>query len=448
MNSAITRLLNPALDRLLRKPPLGPLAAFFVLCHLLGTFYIGLGPVTEYHTTSPDALQYVDLAGHVVSDGHFTLDGKTPSARREPGYVAFIALFVASGVVRPHDAAFANMWPVIVAQILLYGLAAYGLARFSARRFGPVAGVLCLFFVQAYWALFIYQHSLLSETVTMVSLAGAWLALGDWERVKRSWPALLGSAALLGYACLTKSILVLAVPPLVCLMWWRGGVPVLRSAIFAAVVLVMPMAWTARNYHHFGLPIMGSIDGVSSMYRGNILPFQQIPAPEKPEMPEEATRALAGMKSDVERYLWYKENGAKIVREEPVRYALQCFNRIIYMVTDFDVARMPGWRALLLFKNDQFMAMLLLALYLPALLRGNRKDFYVEATLLMFVVSLLLYGLVYGETRYIMPWVFMMAPFYAVAASRLIVEPLLLRLMPSFSRRVVRADAPSECSAA
>ena len=113
------------------------------------------------------------------------------------------------------------------------------------------------------------------------------------------------------------------------------------------------------------------------------------------------------------------------------------------MVVDFDVANSPPWRALLLFKNDQFMLMLLLALHLPALLRRYRGDFYMEGALLMFLASLFLYGLVYGETRYIMPWVFVMAPFYAAAAAHFIVEPLVLRLMPSLSRnaRVSRTVA-------
>ena len=403
---------------------------------------MGVYLAAEYHQSTPDSLQYAALASHLAVDGTFSLDGATPSARREPGYVAFIAAFVALGLVRPHDLIFANMWPVIVLQILLYGAAAGGLARFTARRFGSLAGLLCLLFAQGYWGLFTYQHLICSECAAMVALAGAWLMFGDWERMKGSWPALLGSAALLGYACLIKSILVPAVPLLVVLIWWRGRVPAFRSAIFASVVLVTPLAWTMRNYHHFGLPIMGSIDGVSSMYRGNVLPFTQIPTPEEPEMPEDARRALAGMTSDVERYHWYKAHAMDIIQEHPVRYGLQCLNRVVYMLTDFDVANTPKWRALFLFKNDHFMAMLLLAIHLPALLRRNNRDFYLEGALLMFLASLFLYGLVYGETRYMVPWMFVMAPFYAAAAAHLIVEPLLLRLMPSLARKTSHSTNP------
>ena len=51
--------------------------------------------------------------------------------------------------------------------------------------------------------------------------------------------------------------------------------------------------------------------------------------------------------------------------------------------------------------------------------------------LAMFVVTLGLYGLVYGETRYLVPWQFMMAPLYAAAASERIVSPLLARFAPA-----------------
>lgn len=431
MNIAFAQVLSPTVGRLLRKPPIGSLAVFFVLGHLAWLAYAG-GVVGSWdREISPDALQYVTLAGNLVEQGQFTLDGSTPSARREPGYVAFIAPFVSLGLVRPHDPAFANVWPVLVCQVLLYGAAAWGLARFSACRFGPLAGLLCLLFTQVWWGLFVYQYRLLSECVTMVSLAGAWLAIGDWQRLKSSWLALVGGALLLGYACLTKSIFVMTMPLLGLLMWLRGGVPLFRSAVFAVVVLAMPLAWTARNYHHFGLPIMGSIDGVSSLYRGNVLPFTQIPSPDEPEMPQEAKEALAGMTSDVERYQWYKSHAMEIMREDPVRYARQCLNRVVYMVSDFDVANTPSWRVLLLFKNDHFMVMLLLALHLPALLRRNRRGFYVEAALLLSAACLSLYGLVYGETRYMVPCVFVMAPLYASAAANLVVRPILKRLMPS-----------------
>ncbi len=129
------------------------------------------------------------------------------------------------------------------------------------------------------------------------------------------------------------------------------------------------------------------------------------------------------------------------MREDPVRYARQCLNRVVYMVTDFDVANTPSWRVLLLFKNDHFMVMLLLALHLPALVRRNRRDFYVEAALLLSAACLSLYGLVYGETRYMVPCVFVMAPLYASAAANLVVRPILKRLMPSLWCKYVPAQS-------
>lgn len=434
MNPAFNRLLSPALGRLLREPPLGLIALLFVIGHLSWLAFAGRVTSGWNREITPDCRQYIALTSHLVEKGIFSLDGQSPSARREPGYVAFVAPFMKAGFVEPHVLNFENLWPVIASQIVLYGLAAWGLARRTAGQFGPAAGLMCLFFTQGWWGLCVHQHRFLSECVAMVCLAGAWLLLGDAQRTRSSWMTLLGGAVLFGYACLTKSIFVLTVPLLALLMWWRGGVSMLRSAVFAAVVLALPLAWTARNQQQFGLPIMGSIDGVSSLYRGNVLPFTQIPSPEEPDMPQEAKTALAGMTSDAQRYVWFKTHALEIMRTEPGRYALQCANRAVYMLTEFDLASLPLWRLVLLIKNDHFMVMLILALYLPALLSGSRRDFFVEAALALFVVCLGLYSLVYGETRYLVPCMFLMAPLYAAAIMDLVVGPILRRFLPSLAR--------------
>lgn len=432
MMPAVTTLRTSALERLTHRPPLAAVALVFVLVHLAVLSW----SVTRSRTGGgediyPDSRQYVSLAGNVVTKGEFSLDGTNPSARREPGYVAIVALFAKLGLTKPFDPSVGNQWPLIATQIVFFGLASLGLANFAARMHGPLAGMISLAFAEGWWQMAKFQHLPLSECAAMVLLAGTWLALRDWDRMKKSWAALVVGALLFGFACITKSIFVLATPVLVLFMFWRGRVPLVRCALFAAVVLAMPVSWTARNQHVFGLPIMGSIDGASSLYRGNVLPFTQIPSPEMSEMPDEAKTALAGMTSDAQRYVWYKSHALDIMREEPVRYALQCANRLGYMVTNVDVANEPPWHLLLFFKNIHFLLMLLLAVNLPALLRRRGDEFFTGAVLVMFLVTLGLYGLVYAETRYIYPWMFVMAPLFATSAVRLIAEPLLARFAPA-----------------
>lgn len=432
MMPAVTTLRRSALERLIHRPPLAAVALVFVLVHLAVLSW----SVTNSRSGGgeeiyPDSRQFVSLAGNVVTKGEFSLDGTNPSARREPGYVALVALFAKLGLTKPFDASAGNQWPLIATQIAFFGLASFGLARIAARTHGPLAGMITLMFAEGWWPMAKFQHAPLSECAAMVLLAGTWLALRDWDRMKKSWAALIGGALWFGFACVTKSIFVLATPVLVLFMFWRGRVPIIRCALFAAVVLAMPVLWTARNQHVFGLPIMGSIDGVSSLYRGNVLPFTQIPSPEMPEMPAEAKTALAGMTSDAQRYVWYKSHALDIMREQPVRYALQCANRLCYMVTCVDVANESPWHLLLFFKNIHFMLMLLLAVHLPALLRRGADEFFTGAVLVMFLVTLGLYSLVYAETRYIYPWMFVMSPLFAAAAARLIAEPLLARFAPA-----------------
>ncbi len=437
MISVITRLLLPTFTRLVQKPPLAALAVLLVMGQLAVTSVRVRSAYAGNEQVLPDTRQFIALAGHVATEGRFTLDGESPSARREPGYVAFVAAFVKCGIIRPHEASLTNLWPVVVAQIFLFGVATFGLARFTARQYGPLSGLLALLFTQGYWPVASQQHLPLSECLAMVCLAGAWLALGDSARLNRSWPALILGGAFLGILCVTKSIFVLAMPALLLFMWVRARAPVPwclpRLAVLAVLVFAMPVAWAVRNHHHFHLPIMGSIDGVSSMYRGNVLPFQQIPSPEDPAMPAEGTSALAGMKSDGERYVWYKTHAMAIMKQEPVRYGLQCMNRVIYMLTEHDIANDPAWRALLLIKSDNVLLLLLLLVHLPTLLRRQKGDLHVEGALLMFVVTLALYGLVYGETRYLIPTMFLMTPLYAAAAAERIVQPLLSRFMPALA---------------
>lgn len=411
------------------QPPLGVLAVVAACIHLTVLGVSLRTGAADAMMISPDSHQYVRLAGYMVTEGEFTLDGREPSARREPGYPAFLAAFMLAKWVAPHQVAMANLWPVAVVQIVLYGWACWLLARQAARMFGGMAALLCLLFTQGYWVLSRYQYDICSEAVTMVFLAAAWTTIGTWSRLRESWSALIWAAACLGLACVTKSILVLWVPVMVGFAWWRGRVPVSRVVAFAVIALVLPAAWTARNYRVFGEPIMGSIDGVSSFYRGNVIPFVHIPDPADPAMPEEAVEALAERKGDLDKYRWFKQESLQIVREHPVRYVLQVLHRAVYMLIDFDLAQPRPWhRALVLVKNDQFLIMLVLGLQLHLLLR--RGGFYIESGVLLLVFSLGVYSLIYGVTRYIMPAVYVMAPLYAFAAGNLLVAPVVRRWMP------------------
>lgn len=411
------------------QPPLAGLAVLATCLHLM---VLGVALRTggaDAMMISPDSHQYVQLASYMVTDGEFTLDGREPSARREPGYPAFLAAFMIAKWVAPHQVTMANLWPVVVVQIVLYGWACWLLARQAARMFGGMAALICLLFTQGYWVLSRYQYDICSEAVTMVLLAAAWTTIGTWSRLRESWGALIWAAVSLGLACVTKSILVLWVPVMVGFAWWRGRVPVPRTVAFAVIALLLPAVWTVRNHRIFGEPIMGSIDGVSSFYRGNVIPFVHIPDPADPAMPEEAVEALAARNGDLDKYRWYKQESLQIVRDHPVRYVLQVLHRAVYMLIDFDVAEPRPWfRALLLVKNDQFLVMLVLGLQLHHLLR--RRGFYIESSILLLVVILGVYSLIYGVTRYIMPAVYVMAPLYAFAVGNLLVAPVLRRWVP------------------
>lgn len=73
----------------LNKTPSWKIATIFIFLALLNTLAFGFT-----HTPSwQDASEYSSYATHIVSGQGYTLDGKTVSIHREPGYPLFVALF-------------------------------------------------------------------------------------------------------------------------------------------------------------------------------------------------------------------------------------------------------------------------------------------------------------------------------------------------------------------
>ena len=86
-----------------------------------------------------------------------------------------------------------------------------------------------------------------------------------------TWAAVLRLALWTSLLAITRSVNVLFIPVLCLLLWIRLPVRWPKVALYFVLALTPAMMWTMRNKQVFGLPIMGSIDGFSSLYRGNVL---------------------------------------------------------------------------------------------------------------------------------------------------------------------------------
>lgn len=438
----MTTLVCHFFSGLQKNPRLMRWAVICSTAHLLVFSVLAFSDKAHDLVVSQDAQEYLDLASNSLTQGIYSLDGVTASGKREPGYSGFIMAFMSAGIVTPHVTTVANLWPIIIVQILLYGLVCYQIARVAVGMFGNLSGWTSLLLMQA-TPIAVYQHMIRNECLTTLLLGLLWVQLACKWKTSPTLVTIFASALWLGLLGITKSIVVLFIPVLSLLIWIRLPVRLLKVALFFILALLPALAWTARNNAVFGMPIMGSIDGVSSLYRGNILPYHQISSPDNPDMPQEAQHALKLCKGDAEKYVWYKQAALTWLKENPIQYVKQCMYRIAAMFIDLYADHSISWWRypfLLLVGNDQLFLTLLLLCSMTLLWR--QKNFWIESAMLFFLFNIALYGAVYGEERYLHPAFFLLAPVHAWCIVEVLV-PFIRSKLSKLQRRMVASPIGS-----
>jgi len=403
--------------------------------HLLVSAVLALTGRADSLVIIQDAGEYLELAGYPLTHGAYSLDGVQLSGKREPGYSGFIMLFMAAGLVKPHVFSVANLWIIVAVQILAHGWICARITRAVKSVFGAASAWLALMIMQAS-PIAVYQHSLGNECMAMVLLGLVLVEISQRWRHGPSWAVVVRTALWMGLLGITKSVNVLFIPVLSLLLWIRTPVRWPKVLAFFVVALLPALAWTARNKAVFGLPIMGSIDGFSSLYRGNILPYYQISSPDHPAMPEEAQKALAACKDDGEKYRWYKAAALEWLQAHPVQYVKQCLHRAAAMFIElYREEKIAWWRypIVLLVGNDQLLLTLALLFCLVPLWR--RQEIWIEVSMLFFLFSTAIYSAVYGQERYLHPAFFLLAPVHAWC----LVEVILPWWQGWRSRRAIKA---------
>lgn len=397
----------------LERPRLALLTMTAVLAHAAVFAWLLTAGTADDAVVMGDTEEYVELASHVATDGMFSLDGRNPSARFEPGYVGVLALLIRARLAKPHVVEAANLWPVVAVQMLLYGLACYAVARSAARLYGDVAGLVCLALLQA-GPMCIYQYSIRNECLTMSLLGFLWSSMAFARERAPTARRVACWGVLLGIVCVTRSVNVLFAPLLALYLWRRAPMRPPMAILLVTVALSFPAAWTARNYRAFKLPIVGSIDGFSSLYRGNILPFKELPYPTDPDMPADAQQALARFTQDGERYLWYKDAALSWIEAHPGQYLKQCVWRAaVMLVRLYRSAQVPWYeRAQLLITGNVELALFVLVI-VGAPLLWRRQDLWIETSIAFSLFTLAIYAAIWSDKRYFHPAMFLLAPVYA-----------------------------------
>lgn len=409
-------------------------AVLLALLHLLTSALLALAGKADDLVIMGDSVEYLQLASYPLTDGIYSLDGVTSSGKREPGFSGFVMAFMAAGLAKPHVFTVANLWIIAAAQIVLYGLVCGWIARVLGPVFGRATAWPGLMLMQAS-PIAVYQHQLGSEAVSMMLLGLMLVEISRGWRDGPTWSAVLRLALWTSLLAITRSVNVLFIPVLCLLLWLRLPVRWPKVALFFVLALTPAMMWTMRNKQVFGLPIMGSIDGFSSLYRGNVLPYFQISSPDHAAMPAEAKKALAACKDDGEKYLWYKKAAIEWLKENPVLYIKQCIHRTAAMFIDlYRDEKIPWWKypSVLLIGNDQLFLTIVLLACLPALWR--RREIWAEVAVVFFVFSTGMYGAVYGTERYLHPAFFLLAPVHAWC---------LVEIVGPWLRQKLRGRAPA-----
>ena len=105
----------------------------------------------ENHLRYPDEFDYVAIAQNIANSFIFSLDGKTPTCYRSPGYPGLLAIFIKLG---------ANIIILRIINFVFFGLCIAIVYRLISRESTNFFGVLGTLFIVSY-ALFFYTASTL-----------------------------------------------------------------------------------------------------------------------------------------------------------------------------------------------------------------------------------------------------------------------------------------------
>jgi 4-amino-4-deoxy-L-arabinose transferase-like glycosyltransferase len=199
------------------------------------------------------------LASGVYSDP----PGGVPTARREPGYILFIALiYKLFGAHRLH---------VFLVQVLLSTITCAVLHDLTKRLYSPVAARFA-FWACVFYPYFIYYTGyFFREDLLAFLLVLLLYVLVRWKGAA----AAFGAGLLAGWLCLANGAWALACGWTVLALYAteRPGMKLKRAAAFALPIVLLVGAWTLRNWSVFHEVIPFSSDVGGEIYIGMTIPY-------------------------------------------------------------------------------------------------------------------------------------------------------------------------------
>lgn len=230
--------------------------ALIVLVLLGGAMYaFYLGELLRF---LPDEADYLALVDNLLVIGSYSLDGRTPSAYRAPGYVLWLLPFRALGV---------GLVGLRWSNFLAFGLTLAALYRLLGRLQSKIAGLLAALLACAYAVLFFTAGAFYPQTLAGMLFVLVLYLLADLH--SSLWRA--GAAGLLlGWLVLTVPIFAFTLPVFVIwLLVKRPSWLLARLLLFLSGALLMLGAWTVRNWLVFDAFIPVAANSGENLLLGN-----------------------------------------------------------------------------------------------------------------------------------------------------------------------------------
>ncbi len=289
-------------------------------------YALSLGPQIAWY----DGREYARLATGLLEQRAYTTVHGAPSGFWPPGYPFFLAAIYA--VFGPGVTAVRICEAVLG---VLVCLLAFLLARACVGRRASLvaAGLAAIYPLHIYMVGTFFATTL--QTVLVAAAADFLIEAAARGSVVR---ALIGGI-LGGWAALTAASVLPAL--LLSAVWvaWashrarRRWWPATRLAVLALVpILVIVGAWTVRNTHVLGQPVLVSLNGGENFWLGN---YPGVTAATgnrmTPEMRQELFAIHAQHPDEVERDRAFYRRGMEFVQADPWRFLTLSLSKAIYL---------------------------------------------------------------------------------------------------------------------